>query len=226
MPEVAAAVAPSGATAVSLAGGVPAGAAAVAGEPGGVPAGGVAVAREPGGVPAGAAAVAREPGGVPAGAAVPAGVAGLGAALPSRVVPNAEVAARLGVEDGWIERRTGIRARRHLGDGESLAALATAAARAALDDAALDAAEVDAVLVATFTADELMPGLAPVVAAALGSRAAAVDVNAACVGFLHAVDLAAAMIGSGRAERVLVIGAEAPSRHLDGRDRRTAGLFG
>lgn len=175
-----------------------------------------------------AAALVEEvaPGAAAAGGAVAAGVLGLGVALPARVVPNDEVAERLAVEGAWIERRTGIRERRWLRDGETLAGIATEAARAALDDAGVDAAGLDAVIAATFTADDLTPGVAALVAGALGAHAAAVDVNAACVGFLHAVDLAAATIGSGRAARVLVIGAEGPSRHLDLGDRRTAGLFG
>jgi 3-oxoacyl-[acyl-carrier-protein] synthase III len=157
---------------------------------------------------------------------VAAGVVGLGTALPSRVVSNAEVAARIGVDDDWIERRTGIRERRRVGDGETLAGLATDAARAALDDAGISAADLDAILVATFTADDCTPGAAPLVAAGLGCTAAALDVNGACVGFLHALDLAAAMIGSDRARRVLVVGAEAFSRLVECDDRRTAGLFG
>ena len=159
-------------------------------------------------------------------AAVAAGIAGLGTALPPRIVANAEVAARLGVEPEWIERRTGIRSRRRLEAGERLSDLAAAAAAAALADAGLGASDRDLVLVATFTADEHTPGCAPRVAAALGSCAPALDVNGACTGFLHATDLAAGAIGAQRARHALVIGADALSRYLDPDDRRTAGLFG
>jgi 3-oxoacyl-[acyl-carrier-protein] synthase-3 len=168
-----------------------------------------------------AAAAALTPG-----PTVAAGIAGLGSALPARVVTNAELEAHLGLASSWIERRTGIRERRHLRPDEPLSDLAAAAAREALADAGLDAGELDLVLVATFTGDNLTPGTAPLVAHALGARAAALDVNAACVGFLHAIDLGAAAIGAGRAQHVLVIGAEAVSRFLDHDDRRTAGLFG
>jgi len=163
---------------------------------------------------------------ISAGPAVAAGVTGIGAALPRRVVSNGEVARRIGVEPAWIERRTGIRERRRLAPGERLSELAAAAAREALDAAGVDAGTLDLVVVATFTADELTPGAAPLVAHALGTHAAAVDVNGACVGFLNAVDLAASAIGAGRAEHVLVVGADAVSRVLDRDDRRTAGLFG
>ena len=142
------------------------------------------------------------------------------------MVPNAEVAARLGVEDGWIEKRTGIRSRRALGPGERLSDLAATAGRAALADAGLDAADLDLILVATLAADEITPGAAPLVAHALGTTAAAIDVNAACVGFLSALELACARIESGRAEHVLVVGAEGLRRFTDADDRRTAGVFG
>ena len=154
------------------------------------------------------------------------GISGLGTALPPHVVASADLEARLGLDPSWIERRTGIRERRHLQPGERLSDLAAAAGRAALADADLAADDLDLVLVATFTADDVTPGAAPLVAHALGTRAAAVDVNAACVGFLHALDLAASAIGAGRAQHVLVVGAEAVSRVLDHDDRRTAGLFG
>lgn len=155
-----------------------------------------------------------------------AGIAGLGAALPDGVVSNAVVGARLGVDERWIERRTGIRSRRRLEADERLSDLATTAARTALADAQVRADELDLILVATFTADEITPGTAPLVAHALGTRTAALDLNAACTGFLAAVEDACARIEAGRAEHVLVIGAEAMSRFVDEDDRRVAPLFG
>ena len=152
-----------------------------------------------------------------------AGIAGLGTALPERSVANEEIASALGVDAAWIERRTGIRARRIAG-AERLSDLAAEAGRAALDDAGT--VDVDLVLVATFTQDEITPNAAPLVAHALGSRAAAADVGAACVGFLSALSLAAAAVESGRADRALVVGADVLSRVTDRTDRRTAALFG
>jgi 3-oxoacyl-[acyl-carrier-protein] synthase-3 len=154
-----------------------------------------------------------------------AGVSGIGRALPPRGVENAEIAERLGIDSEWIERRTGIKRRRHVTD-ERVDALATAASIAALEDAGLTAADIDLILVATLTPDELTPNTAPLVAHALGTKVAAIDVGAACTGFLSALALASAYLETGRADHVLVVGAEVMSRFLDMDDRRTAGLFG
>ncbi|MDX6703557.1 MAG: 3-oxoacyl-[acyl-carrier-protein] synthase [Baekduia sp.] len=164
--------------------------------------------------------------GTPAGRRT-AGMAGLGCALPEGAVPTGDIAARVGVEPEWIIRRTGIASRRRLAPGATIADLAERAARAALDDAGVDGADLDAVLVATASADHVMPAAAPLVASRLGATAAmAWDVNLACTGFLAALEQAAALIESGRAEHVLVIAAEALSRVTDHTDRKTAALFG
>jgi 3-oxoacyl-[acyl-carrier-protein] synthase III len=156
-----------------------------------------------------------------------AGISGVGSALPSNLITNADIAARLETTDEWIVRRTGIRARRHLREDEDLATLAVAACADALADAGRAAHEVDHIMVTTVTPDLVTPGLAPMVAARLGAhRASAMDVNAACAGLLYAVDHATALIETGRAELVLVCGAEAISRITDHDDRSTAVLFG
>jgi 3-oxoacyl-[acyl-carrier-protein] synthase-3 len=157
----------------------------------------------------------------------PAGIAGLGSALPAGAVATADVAARVGVEPEWILRRTGIASRRHLAPGATIADLAEQAARAALDDAGVPASALDALLVATASADQVMPAAAPIVATRLGAHGAmAWDVNLACTGFLAGLEQGAALIESGRAEHVLVIAAEALSRVTDHGDRKTAALFG
>lgn len=160
--------------------------------------------------------------------AVTAGIFGLGAALPEQVVTNDDLVRRLDTTEEWIVRRTGIRERRYLGAGESLADLAAAACAEALADAGRDAAEVDRVIVSTITPDRVTPGLAPMVAGRLGCRpdVAACDLNGACAGFLMALDEAAALVESGRARVVLVCGAEALTRITDHEDRGTAVLFG
>ncbi len=153
-------------------------------------------------------------------------VLGLGHRLPDRVVPNGPIAEQIGVDADWIVRRTGIRARRHAAPDERTADLALAAARRALSDAGLRPSDIDLVLVATMTADEITPNTAPLVADALGLKVGAFDIGAACTGWLSALSVGAAQIETGRAERVLVIGAETISRIVDPTDKRTAALFG
>jgi 3-oxoacyl-[acyl-carrier-protein] synthase-3 len=156
-----------------------------------------------------------------------AGIAGLGAALPHRRVGSVEIAARLGVDVDWIERRTGISERRYAAPRERVSDLAASAGRVALERAGLDPVEVDMLLVATLAADEITPGSAPIVAHELGAvNAAAFDVGAACTGSVAALALATASVHAGHAQHVLVVGAEVLSRFLDLDDRRTAPLFG
>ena len=156
-----------------------------------------------------------------------ASIIGLGHWVPAEVVPNSELAPRLGVDDAWIVKRTGVQTRRRAAPNERLSDMATWAGRRALADAGLDAYDLDLVLVATMSQDEITPNAAPLVANALGAeRAGAMDIGAACSGFLAALRMAAGQIETGRAERILVIGAEALTRLLDFDDRKTAHLFG
>ena len=147
-------------------------------------------------------------------------------ALPEKVVPNAPIAERLGVEESWIVERTGIRERRTASPDERLADLATTAARRALERAGLDPVELDMVLVGTMSQDEITPNTAPLVAAELGATgAAALDVGGACVAWVGALALGVGYVESGRAGNALVIGADILSRFTDHDDRRTAALF-
>jgi 3-oxoacyl-[acyl-carrier-protein] synthase-3 len=156
-----------------------------------------------------------------------AGLFGVGTALPEYRLGNDHFAARLETNDEWIVRRTGIRERYWLNGRQTLADLAVDACEAALADAGRRGDDVDHVIVSTITPDRLTPGLAPEVAMRIGAKeAGAVDVNAACAGFLYALDQAAAMVESGRANVILVVGAEALSRITDAGDRGTAILFG
>lgn len=157
--------------------------------------------------------------------ALPASIAGIGAALPQRVVTNDDLALTLDTSDEWISTRTGIR-RRHLADPDTATSdLALTAARAALADAGVEPRELDAVVVATTTPDHPMPGTAPQVAAALGLTVTAFDVAAACAGFLYALQVGVGLLATGHGA-VLVIGAETLSRIVDWSDRATAVLFG
>jgi 3-oxoacyl-[acyl-carrier-protein] synthase-3 len=155
-----------------------------------------------------------------------AAIASVGISLPEAVVPNAEIASRIGVTDDWIVRRTGIRTRRVAAPDERLVTHASTAAAAALKRAEVTAGDVGLVLVATTTPDEVMPNAAPQVAHQLGAvRAGAFDIGAACSGFLSALAVGAGQIESGRVQTAVVIGADLMSRITDPEDRSTAAVF-
>ena len=150
----------------------------------------------------------------------------VGVSLPERVLTSAEIETGLGVAPEWIARRTGIVSRHIAAADERLQTHAAAAARRALQRADVDPADVDLVIVATTTADEMMPSAAPLVAHELGAnRAGAFDIGAACTGFLSALAVGGAQIECGRARTVVVIGADLMSRVLDFEDRSTAAVF-
>jgi 3-oxoacyl-[acyl-carrier-protein] synthase-3 len=154
------------------------------------------------------------------------GIAAVAASLPERVVENQELGRPLGVDSEWISSRTGIHRRRRV-NGQTLVDLAADAGSRALGLADFDPADLDLILVATCSPDQVLPNAAPLVASRMGaSPAGAVDIGAACTGFLSALSLATAQLESGRARAVLVVGAEVLSRVTDFTDRRTAGLFG
>ena len=154
-------------------------------------------------------------------------VRGVGHYLPARVVENAEFEASLDTTDEWIRSRSGIERRHFAAPGETTSDLAAAAARAALANAHIAADDVDALIVATSTADLTFPSAATMVQSALGmTRGFAFDVQAVCAGFVFALSNAQALIVSGQARTVLVIGAETFSRILDMTDRGTCVLFG
>jgi 3-oxoacyl-[acyl-carrier-protein] synthase-3 len=155
-----------------------------------------------------------------------AAVAAVGTSVPARSVGNGEIETRIGLADGWIERRTGIVERRIAGEGDSLTAHAAAAAAEAMARAGIAASEVDLVLVATTTADDILPNAAPLVAGAIGAtRAGAFDVGAACTGFLSALAIACGQIECRRARCVVVVGVDFMSRITDPLDRGTAAVF-
>ena len=152
-------------------------------------------------------------------------IAGTGSALPEKVVSNDDLAQFLDTSDEWIYTRTGIR-RRHVLTHERLDDLAIASAKQALADAGVSGAEVDLILCATMRGDTYTPSLACTVGEAVGSRAPAFDLNAACVGVLYAMEIADSFISSGKAKTVLIVSAEAMSKLVDWTDRSTCVLFG
>ncbi|HMC41486.1 MAG TPA: beta-ketoacyl-ACP synthase III [Acidimicrobiales bacterium] len=150
-----------------------------------------------------------------------AAVTGWGAALPETVVTNADLEARLDTSDAWIVERTGIRERRV---GGTTASLATEAAERALERAGLRPSDIDLLVLATTTPDQAVPATSADVAHRLGLQCGAMDLNAACSGFVYALVAASGMVGGGL-DRVLVVGAETLSRITDPSDRTTAVLF-
>ncbi|AVO39541.1 beta-ketoacyl-ACP synthase III [Pukyongiella litopenaei] len=154
-------------------------------------------------------------------------ITGVGHYLPERVVTNSEFEARLDTTDEWIRTRSGIERRHFAAENETTSDLATHAARAALADAGRAPDDIDAIVLATSTPDLTFPSAATMVQSALGmTRGFAFDVQAVCAGFVYALANANALIVSGQASRVLVLGAETFSRIMDWSDRSTCVLFG
>ena len=147
---------------------------------------------------------------------------GWGIALPDRIVTNDELSKTLDTSDEWITERTGIRERRVGGSAMTLGA--TAGARA-LEDSGLQLGDIDFLIVATTTPDRLCPATAPMVANVMGLNCPAMDVNAACSGFMYAVRTAQGLLETGD-KRILVIGTEHLSRWVDWSDRNMAVLLG
>lgn len=154
-------------------------------------------------------------------------IVGWGKYTPERVVTNDDIAKFMDTSDEWIKARTGISERRFAGKQESTASMAIAAARLALDRARLVPAAVDLIIVASLSPEYVFPSTASLVQDAIGAtRAGAFDLSAACSGFVYALSMGSAMIQSGAAKVVLVIGSETVSRFLDDQDRGTYPLFG
>ncbi len=153
-------------------------------------------------------------------------ICGTGSALPRREVTNDELSKIMDTSDEWIRSRTGI-CSRHLAVEESLTALAARAARQALSEAGMEAAELDMILAATLSADKLLPSLACELQRELSAeRAVAFDINAACSGFIFALQTADVYIKSGQYGKILVVGGEILSKLMDWNDRSTCVLFG
>ena len=154
-------------------------------------------------------------------------VKGVGHYLPERVVPNTEFEKTLETTDEWIKARSGIERRHFAAADQTTSDLAAEAAKAALAHAGIDAEAIDAIVVATSTADLTFPSAATMVQQKIGNtNGYAFDVQAVCAGFVYALSNANALIVSGQADRVLVIGAETFSRIMDWTDRGTCVLFG
>jgi 3-oxoacyl-[acyl-carrier-protein] synthase-3 len=154
-------------------------------------------------------------------------IAGVGSAVPKKLLTNADLEKLVETSDEWITSRTGIKQRHIMSEGEKFSDLCTKASEAALKKAHIKPEELDMILVGTISGDMPFPATACLVQRNLGAgRAAASDLSAACVGFLYGLHIADGLIQSAKAENVLVIGGEVLTRIVDWTDRGTCVLFG
>jgi len=158
---------------------------------------------------------------------VNAGILGTGHAYPDMVLTNADLEKMVDTSDEWITSRTGIKQRHKAAPGEYTSQFAAMASREAIERAGIDPSEIDLILCATVTPDQILPSTACLIQAQLGAnRAAAMDIVAACSGFLYGLAMANSMIRGGQVKYALVIGAELLTRYVDYTDRSTCILFG
>ena len=154
-------------------------------------------------------------------------ITGTGSYLPERVVTNFDIEKMVDTSDEWIRQRTGITERRIAEDDVATSDLCVHAARWAIKNANIDPLDIEMILVATVTPDTFFPSTACYVQKGIGAKnAAAMDLSAACAGFLYGLDLADGMIKSGRYNTILVIGGEVFNNIIDWEDRSTCVLFG
>lgn len=154
-------------------------------------------------------------------------ITGLGKAVPGRVVTNEELAPQLGVTPEWIVTRTGIHQRHYAAAHESSSSLGTAAALEAMAVAGADPREISTIITATCTPDYILPATSNIIQNAIGAtNAASFDLGAACSGFVYSLSVGASLIASGGATKVLIVGVDLLSRHVNPTDALTAPLFG
>ena len=158
---------------------------------------------------------------------VNAGILGTGHSYPKGILTNADLEKMVETSDEWITSRTGIKQRRKAAPDEYTSQFAVRASREAIERAGIDVSEIDLILCATVTPDQILPATACLIQAELGAhKAAAMDIVAACSGFLYGLSMANSMIRDGQTKYALVIGAEILTRYVDYTDRATCVLFG
>jgi 3-oxoacyl-[acyl-carrier-protein] synthase-3 len=156
-----------------------------------------------------------------------AGILGTGHSYPEGILTNADLMKIVDTSDEWITTRTGIKQRRKAAPGEYTSQFAVRAARQAIERARLDPSDIDLLICATVTPDQILPSTGCIIQAELGAHsAAAMDVVAACSGFLYGVSLADSMIRTGQVRHAVVVGAEILTQYVDYTDRQTCVLFG
>lgn len=152
-------------------------------------------------------------------------IIGTGRAHPAKVVTNAMLEQFLDTTDEWIKERTGMSERRVI-TSEKLEDLAAEASRLAIEDAGIEPKDIDYIICSNVVNEYVTPALSCIVQGKIGAKCACVDINAACSGFVYALDMADDRIRSGKAKNILVVAAEEPSRMVDWSDRATCVLFG
>ena len=152
-------------------------------------------------------------------------ISGTGSALPKQVVTNDMLAQFLDTSDEWIKTRTGVSSRFVISD-EKLEDLAAKAAQKALEDAGIKAEELDFIICSNVVNEYITPQLSCIIQGAIGASCPCIDINCACAGFIHAVEMAEAFYKAGKVRNVLIVCAEEPTRMTDWSDRRTCVLFG
>lgn len=156
-----------------------------------------------------------------------AGIIGIGRYLPEKILTNADLEKMVDTSDEWIRTRTGIEERRVAGENVNTSDMAYEAAKKAISDAEISAEDLDLILVATVTPDQPFPSVACLLQDRLGAKkAAAMDISAACAGFMYGMITGKQFIDNGVYKNVLVVGVEKLSRITDWDDRNTAVLFG
>ena len=153
-------------------------------------------------------------------------IVGTGSYVPSTILSNDDISKFVETDDEWITQRTGIK-NRHISKGENTSDLAYEASLKAIKKAGITPAQIDLIIVATISADSFMPSVANIVQKKLNiKKAMSFDINAACSGFVYALDVAKSLMDSGKFKYVLVVGAEVLSKITDWTDRNTCILFG
>lgn len=152
-------------------------------------------------------------------------ISGTGSALPKKVVTNDMLSQFLDTSDEWIKTRTGVSSRFVISD-ERLEDLAAEAATKALNDAGISAEELDFIICSNVVNEYVTPQLSCIIQGAIGASCPCIDINCACAGFIHAIEIAEAFHNAGKADNVLIVCAEEPTRMTDWNDRRTCVLFG
>ena len=152
-------------------------------------------------------------------------ISGTGSALPSKIVTNDMLAQFLDTSDEWIRTRTGVTSRHVISD-EKLEDLAATAAERALQDAGIRAEELDFIICSNVVNEYITPQLSCIIQGAIGAACPCIDINCACAGFIHAIEIAESFYKAGKVSNVLIVCAEEPTRMADWGDRRTCVLFG